>query len=77
MKFLPFFLLTFIPVSAEAITWNQFWRPFEHNRPYYYERPYAHTCNRRVRHEEYVPGNYWRPAYVRTWTEVVRVPCGY
>ena len=72
MRFLPFLLLSVIPMSAQAITWKEFWEPFR------YERPYIHQvsmCNRRVYREEYVRGDYWRPGYVRRWTEVVRVPC--
>lgn len=75
MKFLPFLLLPFLPISAEAITWNQFWKPFRYERPYYYYQ--VPMCDRRVYREEYVQGNYWTPGYVRRWTEVERVPCGY
>ena len=77
MKLLPLLLLTFLPLSAEAITWNQFWRPFENGNSYYYQRPYVSMCNRKVYREEYVPGNYWRRGYVRRWTEWERVPCNY
>ena len=76
MKFLPLLLLTVLPVSAEAITWREFWEPFEYQRPVY-ERRYIPMCDRRVYREEYVPGNYWRPGYVRRWTEWERVPCDY
>lgn len=76
MKFLPLLFLSFLPVSAEAITWNEFWEPFTHERPRY-ERTYVATCNRRVYREQYVPGNYWRSGYVRRWSEVVTVPCKY
>jgi hypothetical protein len=76
MKYLPLLFLTFLPVSAEAITWKEFWEPFTYEHPVY-ERRYIPMCDRRVYHEEYVPGNYWRPGYVRRWTEIVRVPCDY
>jgi hypothetical protein len=69
--------LTFIPLPAQAITWGEFWAPFTYDRPYYqpyYQRPVP-MCNRRVYREEYVPGDYWRPGYVRRWTEWVSVPC--
>lgn len=76
MKFITLSFLLFLPVSAEAITWNEFWEPFKYERPYYH-RTYVATCNRRVYREEYVPGTHWKPGYVRRWTEVVRVPCNY
>lgn len=74
MKTLLFFTLIFLPVSVQAITWNQFWRPFRYDRPYYVNE-YAPLCTRRVYHREYVPGDYWRPGYTRTWVEVIQVPC--
>jgi hypothetical protein len=76
MKFLPVLFLSLIPISAEAITWKEFWQPFEYGNSYY-ERRYIPMCNRRVYHEEYVPGNYWRSGYMRRWTEIIRVPCEY
>lgn len=78
--------LVFIPIPAQAITWDQFWRPFTYNRPYYYNpypynRPYYYPapygapymipmCDRLVYREEWVNG------YLRRWSERVRVPCG-
>jgi hypothetical protein len=76
MKFLPLLCLTFLPISAEAITWKEFWDPFTHKHVRY-ERAYVPMCNRTVYREQYVPGNYWRSGYMRRWTEVVRVPCNY
>ncbi len=76
MKYL-ILLLPFVPLSADAITWNQFWRPFEngayYRSPVYYSPP--QVCTEIVHHREYVPGNGWRYGYVRTWSERVRVPC--
>ena len=80
MKFLPILLLSFIPIPAQAITWGEFWAPFTYDRPYYrpyYERRYEPVCTRRVFREEYIPGDYWNPGYVRRWSEVIRVPCTY
>jgi hypothetical protein len=79
MKFLPLLFLSFIPVSAEAITWKEFWQPFRYERSYYpyYQRNYVPLCNQQVYREEYVPPTYWSPGYTRRWTEVVRVPCNY
>lgn len=73
-KLLLIFPLTFISFPAQAITWKEFWEPFESPR---YVRPYVPVCNRKVIREEYVPGDYWRPGYVRRWIEWVRVPCDY
>ena len=78
MKLLPILFLPFLSLPAQAITWEEFWRPFSYNSPYVYGRryvPYVPLCNRRVYYEEYVPGNYWRSGYVRRWSELIRVPC--
>ena len=72
MKFLPLLFLTLLPIPVQAITWKEFWEPFRYERPYY--RNYR-VCTERVYYEEYVPGNRWRPGYVRTWSELVTVPC--
>ena len=72
MKFLPLLFLTLLPIPVQAITWKEFWEPFRYERPYY--RNYR-FCTERVYYEEYVPGNRWRPGYVRTWSELVTVPC--
>jgi len=75
MKLLPFLLLPFLSLPAQAITWKEFWEPFRTEHVYHYHRPYIPMCNVRVHHEEYVPGNRYRSGYVRTWTEWKRVPC--
>ena len=78
MKYLPL-LLVLLASPANAITWNQFWRPFNngsyYRSPFYYNPP--PICTRNVYHREYVPGDGYRYGYVRTWTERVQVPCGY
>ena len=78
MKYL-ILLLPFVPLPADAITWNQFWRPFRngayYNSPFYYSQP--QVCTQIVYHREYVPGNGWNYGHVRTWSERVVVPCGY
>lgn len=76
---LPFTTLLALPV--QAITWDQFWRPFTYDRPYYrptpyyYPSPYVQMCERPVYRQEWVPGNYWTPGYMRRWTENVSFPC--
>lgn len=75
-KFLLLLPLTFLPIPVEAITWNEFWRPFRYERSYpYYVNQYEPLCTRRITHKEYIPGDYWRPGYTRTTYEVIRVPC--
>ena len=69
MKYLVL-LLPFVTLPANAITWKEFWEPFEQR--VYYREP---ICTEVVYREEYVPGNRWNPGYVRTWRERVRVPC--
>ena len=73
MKSLLLLTLLFIPVPSKAITWGEFWEPFT-SRPYYRER-YIPLCDKRVVHEDYVPGDYYRSGYVRRWSEWIRVPC--
>jgi len=63
--------LTFLPLPVSAITWEQFWSPFTYDGPRYH----VLMCDKKVYHEEYIPGNYRRRGYVRYWTEVRRVPC--
>ena len=74
MKYL-LLLLPFVTLPASAITWKEFWEPFDdgsyHRSPTYY----TPLCTRTVYREEYVPGNSYRPGYVRYWKERVRVPC--
>lgn len=78
MKYLPL-LLVLLASPANAITWNQFWRPFNngsyYRSPFYYN--YTPVCTQLVYHREYVPGDGYRYGYVRTWSERVQVPCGY
>jgi hypothetical protein len=79
MKLLPFLLLLLSPLPASAITWNQFWRPFNDGH-YYYQRPYSYNrslCNRTIYREKYIPATYYQPGYIRRWTEVKTVPCGH
>ena len=72
MKYLPLFLLL-STLPANAITWKEFWEPFEPR--VHYRSSYTPMCNRVVYREEYIAGNPWRPGYVRHWRETVRVPC--
>lgn len=77
MKFLPFFLLFFLSTPSKAITWKEFWEPFN-NGPYYYSPSSIYIpsiCSEEIYREEYVPGNQWSPGYVRRWKEIRRVPC--
>jgi len=66
--------LTFLPLPAQAITWEEFWRPFTPERVYIYERP-TPMCDRPFYYEKYVPGDRWNPGYVKRWTVWRRVPC--
>lgn len=74
--------LTFFSVPAQAITWDQFWRPFTYNRPYYpyysqpyYSTPYIPMCDRPVYREEWIPPTAWSPGYMRWRTDIIKVPC--
>jgi hypothetical protein len=65
MKKYIFLGLLLLPLPAKSITWNEFWEPFNGNG----------ICTKFVYREQYIPGNHWRPGYVRHWRERVRVPC--
>jgi hypothetical protein len=89
MKFLALpLLLAATATPASALTWGEFWEPFQGDTHHHYiERDYyRHHVPRRtwcwdyVQHEEYISGDYsrsgrYRPGWVRKWTERVRVPC--
>ena len=76
MKFLLLLPLTLLSAPAHAITWEEFWEPFQNDRVYVYERPTPPPmCKRRVYREEYIPGNYWNPGYVKRYNQIVKVPC--
>lgn len=68
MKYI-FLTALLLQLPAKAITWNEFWQPFDN-------RIYVGTgCTRVVYREQYVPGNYWRRGYVKHWKERIKVPC--
>lgn len=83
-------LIATTATPASALTWAEFWEPFKDDHHHhhhverhhhYYHRP-RRKCFDYVKHEEYIPGDYsrsgrYRPGWVRTWTERVRVPCHY
>ena len=88
MKFLALpLLLAATATPASALTWGEFWEPFEVQHHHHIERDYyRHHVPKRswcwdyVQHEEYIEGDYsrsgrYRPGWVRKWTERVRVPC--
>lgn len=76
MKYIPLLFLFLIP-PAKSITWEEFWRPISpgtyYRSPVYHESP--RLCNKVVYKEQYIPGNSWKPGYVRYWKETIRVPC--
>lgn len=81
MRLLLLISTIFLATPSQAITWNQFWRPFNNGSGvYFYNNNYYNgytnaKCFRDVYREEYIPGNGWSYGYVRRWTERVRVPC--
>ena len=42
---------------------------------HYYGGTYQEMCYKNVYREQYVPGSYGRPGYVRRWNDRKRVPC--
>ena len=85
MKFLPLLSILFLATPSQAITWKEFWEPFNdghHHHHYYRPQPrprYHHyqdeICTKKVYREEYIPGDIHRPGYVRKWRDSFRVPC--
>lgn len=67
------FSTVFLSQPSHAITWKEFWEPFTEERSHRHHHHRHVHCTKRVRREEYVPGNRWRSGYVRTWYE--NVPC--
>jgi hypothetical protein len=72
MKFLLLLPIVFTSIPSHAITWKEFWEPFDSEIHVYQSPP---MCRRRVYREQYVPGTEWNPGYVRRWYDVVRQPC--
>ena len=78
MKLLFLIITIFLSTPSKAITWKEFWKPFNNGTSgHYYNRYSNHECFNYVYREEYVPGNIWSHGYVRRWKERVRVPCYY
>lgn len=68
MKLLPLILAAAVltPTAAQA-------RHGHHG--HYYGGTYQEMCYKNVYREQYVPGSYGRPGYVRRWNDRKRVPC--
>ena len=83
MKVLPLLLLSVIATPAQALTWEEFWGPFNGDHHHHYNSRPHYTepmCRRRLYNEEYIPGYYTRSGhrvggYVNRWYEWVSVPC--
>lgn len=76
IKYLPFILLLF-PIPSQAITWKEFWEPFNEWRPYHYPREIRvyEVCRKQVYREQYFPGDLYSPGYVKKWIETIQIPC--
>jgi hypothetical protein len=78
VKSLILLLAIFVASPVEAITWNQFWRPFRgeyYYAPSYYAPRYYGNCRREVVREEVISGDGRIEPYVRTFKEVEYYPC--
>lgn len=62
---------------ASAITWGEFWEPFEvhHHHHHYDPRPVRRYCWTEVEVERYLPGDRWRRGRVVFETKWVERPC--
>ena len=79
MKLLLLVSTIFLSTPSQAITWNEFWKPFNHGSSVYYNTRTNtnHVCFRNVYREQHIPGNKWSPGHVSSWVERVTVPCHY
>lgn len=75
MKFVIALGLVLFTVPANAITWEEFWRPLNYGYQPYYRPYYPRVCYETVYQEEYIPPTPWRPGYYRRWRERQVVPC--
>tara|TARA_Y100001970_G_C14259119_1_gene878131 strand:+ start:9934 stop:10170 length:237 start_codon:yes stop_codon:yes gene_type:complete len=78
MKALTISFILIFSNPANALTWDEFWRPFvEESQNYSRIRNRTETCYKIVRYEEYVPGNEWSKGYVRHRSEKFTIYCPY
>jgi len=72
-SFLAIFLLALLPANAyESIRGYSKHQPYEYQKGYSYEK----RCFRFEYRENYIPGTYNSPGYVKSYREKVSVPCG-
>lgn len=78
MKYFPLVFL-FLSSPAYALTWKEFWEPFNSNYQYRYYFPNPtrsyEVCKKEIYREKYIPGDMFSPGYVKTWRETIIVPC--
>lgn len=85
-KFLALPLLLALGSPAQAITWDDFWEPFEPDHRieviHYNDRPQyirPRTCIKEVRRTRWVPGRWRRDVYIyghyKEVARTKRVPC--
>ena len=76
MKYLlPIFLL-FSSSPSQALTWEEFWKPFVESTHHHSRiRNKVETCYKHIRYEEYVAGNSYAHGYVRHHHEKHQIPC--
>lgn len=64
---------------ANALTWKEFWEPFQDDHHHHYHYDHGHhghyhrprrRCEVVVHREMWVPGNYYRSGYMRRWSEL-------
>jgi hypothetical protein len=75
IKLLSIFSLVLLTSPASAITWKEFWEPFNDRGYYSYPVRRYSLCRREVYREQYIPGDRWNPGYVRRWIEVREELC--
>jgi signal peptidase I len=74
MKYL-IMALVFLPTSATAMSWGEFWENLNKNNYSNQRSGYGPMCNEYLWREVYIPGDQIRPGYVRRWKERVYAPC--
>lgn len=82
IKYFLLFVLVFVSSPSHAITWKEFWEPFNNRYYNYYPSPYRYrqrriyeVCRKEIYREQYIPGDIYTPGYVKRWRETIEVPC--
>lgn len=70
------FLFLLIATPAKAITWNEFWEPFnEQPQKSTYPKRVNVVCKKEIYYEQYIQANSYSPGYIKRWVDIKQIPC--